>query len=122
MLKAGERLKNVFPNLKHITCLEHALNRVCEAIKDEYEAVNKLIAGMKALLSKSHLRRQQFSEICKLPFPPDVIEIRWNSWLNAAFYYANNFSAIKSFVEALDDSSITVRELIKCIKIVNTLS
>lgn len=115
MLTAGRGLKGTFPNLKHVTCLVHALNRVCETIKDEYELVNDLIAGMKGALCKSKNRRQKFTEICKIPFPPDVIEIRWNSWLNAAFYYAKNFSAIKSFVHALGGKSKSVKRLKMCI-------
>lgn len=103
MLKAGRGLKGIFPNLKHVTCLVHGLNRVCEVIKERNEGVNRLIASMKAVLLKSPVRRQLFSDHCGLRFPPDVIEIRWNSWLNAAFYYAENFSAIKTFVQALDE-------------------
>lgn len=102
MLKAGRGLKEMFPNLKHITCLIHGLNRLCEFIKDKYDDVNKLIASMKAVLLKSNNRRQIFRDTCNLRLPPDVIEIRWNSWLNAAFYYAENFSAIKAFAFTLD--------------------
>lgn len=116
MLKAGRGLKETFPNLKHITCLVHALSQVCEEIKGIYEEVNKFIASMKATLSKSHVRRQKFSEICHLPFPPEVIETRWNSWMNAAFYYAKNFSAVKSFALALDDDVKCVKQLQACIK------
>lgn len=105
MLKAGKGLKQLFPNLKHVTCLIHGLNRVCEFIKDNYDDVNKLIASMKATLVKSNHRRQIYREICKLPLPPDVIEIRWNSWLNAAFFYANNFSAIKKFASSLSSKN-----------------
>ena len=90
-------MKQLFSNLKHVTCLIHALNRVCGFMKDNYDDVNKLIASMKASLVKSSHRRQNFREICKLPLPSDVIEIRCNSWLNAAFYYAKNFSAMKKF-------------------------
>lgn len=102
MLKAGRGLKQMFHNLKHITCLIHGLNRVCEHIKDKFDDVNKLIASMKATLVKSNHRRQTFREICNLPLPPDVIEIRWNSWFNAAFYYAQHFPAIKRFTQSLD--------------------
>lgn len=66
---------------------------------------------MKAVLSKSPARRQHFKESCKLPFPPDVIEIRWNSWFRAAFYYAENFSPIKSFVNELETDSKKVTQL-----------
>lgn len=71
---------------------------------------------MKATLVKSNHRRQIFREICKLPLPPDVIEIHWNSWLNAAFYYAENFTAIKTFATSLSSkNSKAVTKLKKAI-------
>lgn len=116
MIKAGHGLKGTFPNLKHVTCLVHALNRVCETIKEENQTVNGLIAGIKSVLSKSPIRRQKFSEMCNIQFPPDVIEIRWNSWLDAAFYYAKNFSVIKSFIASLDNESKVIEKLKEVIK------
>lgn len=116
MLLAGKGLKSTFPNIRHITCLIHALNRVCEFIKGENDLVNKLIAAMKAALSKSHTRRQLYSEICGIPFPPDVIEIRWNTWLEAAFYYATHFSKIELFIHALENDSKAVENLKKCME------
>lgn len=110
MLKAGRGLKEIFPNLKHITCIIHGLNRVCELIKYKYDATNNLIAQMKSVLLKSPAR-ETFKEMCNLPFPPEVIEIRWNSWLKAAFYYAENFSVIKSFAHALENNSKAVEKL-----------
>lgn len=112
MMKAGTGLKQLFPNLKHVSCLIHGLNRVCEFIKDKFDEVNKLIACMKAVLVKSNGRRQLFREICKLTLPPDVIEIRWNSRLNAAFYYEKNMSAIRPFVAALNDKKFKKSKLI----------
>lgn len=105
MLKAVRGLKELFPNLKHLTCLIHALNRVCDLIKESNDDINKLIASMKSALLKSNERRQQYREVCKIQLPPNVIEIRWNTWLNAVFFYAEHFSAIKSFVLALNDNN-----------------
>lgn len=93
----------------------HALNRVCEVVKEENDAVNELIAGMKSTLSKSNVRRQLYSEMCNIAFPPDVIEIRWNSWLNAAFFYAKNYSVIESFIAALQEDAKSVTDLKECI-------
>lgn len=40
MLLAGKKLKNsYFPNLKHVTCLAHALHRVSEEIRTDYQNV-----------------------------------------------------------------------------------
>lgn len=70
MLKAGRGLKQMFPNMKHVTCIVHSLNRVCEFIKEQHRLANKMISKVKAVLSKSHIRRQLYKEICELPYPP----------------------------------------------------
>lgn len=75
MIKAGKGPKEMYPNMKHVTCIIHGLNRICEFVKKQYDDVNELIASMKAVLVKSNDRRQKFRELCQLPFPPDVIEI-----------------------------------------------
>lgn len=41
MLKSFKNLKKLFPNLNHITCLTHAINRVCETIRDHNEDLNE---------------------------------------------------------------------------------
>lgn len=115
MVKAGKGLKQMFPNMKHVTCIVHGLNRVCESIKDRNDLVNTLIAKMKAVLLKSNSRREKFAEICNFPLPPDVIEIRWNSWLKAAFYYAEHFAAIKNFALSLDDNDSKAVDELKAV-------
>lgn len=76
MLLAGKRLKSSFPSLKHVTCLIQAISLTCEVVKRENQLVNTFIAGMEAALSKSHKRRQLLSEVTKLPFFYEVVEIR----------------------------------------------
>lgn len=113
MLAAGKGLKQMFPNMKHVTCIVHGLNRVCELIKDRNKLVNKLIAKMKAILLKSNNRREKFAEMCNFALPPTVIESRWNSWLNGAFYYAEHFTDIKKFVLALEDKDSKALDQLK---------
>lgn len=43
MVKAVKTLKIFSPNLIHITCLGHAVNRVLEKIRKLYPDINKLI-------------------------------------------------------------------------------
>ena len=45
MIKAISCLKssNLFPNQHHVTCLAHAINRVCSVISDENSEINSLI-------------------------------------------------------------------------------
>lgn len=43
MVKAAKTLKIFYPNVIHITCLAHAVNRVLEKIRELYPDINKLI-------------------------------------------------------------------------------
>jgi hypothetical protein len=56
MLKVGIVLKETYPNLNHITCIVHALHRVCEKIREGNHLVDKFISLMKKVLRKSCLQ------------------------------------------------------------------
>lgn len=47
MLKASEGLKTFYPNLIHITCVCHALHRICEEIRSKFAGVDALISNTK---------------------------------------------------------------------------
>ena len=111
MIKVGTKLKELFPNMLHITCLVHSLNLVCQTIKCRNMLTNELISQMKAALSKSHIRRQAFEDICDIKFPPNVIESRWHLWMECAFYYGQHFSKIKEFILEIEDDSYAVKRL-----------
>jgi predicted Zn-dependent protease with MMP-like domain len=112
MIKAGKNLKELYPNLLHITCLAHGMNRVAEEIRSLYPDVDKLISNMKAAFRKSPGRvsiyKQKFPE---LPLPPEPIIIRWGTWLTAAEFYAQHFNEIKTVVSALKNDSAAVANL-----------
>jgi hypothetical protein len=119
LLKAVKNLKDLFPNLRHITCIAHALHRVSLIIKDENPEVNQLISLFKEIMVKSPLREYEYKEQTGLPMPPKPVITRWNTWLLTAFYYAENFGKVKTFIEKLNNSS----EAIKCVKqLVNSRS
>ena len=47
MLLAIANLKPMYSNPIHVTCIAHALYRVCEALKDEYSYANEFLSCMK---------------------------------------------------------------------------
>uniref|UniRef100_UPI00358E8181 uncharacterized protein n=1 Tax=Myxine glutinosa TaxID=7769 RepID=UPI00358E8181 len=49
MIKAGHALKELFPDLLHVTCVAHALHRVCETVREMFKDVNALIATTKKI-------------------------------------------------------------------------
>lgn len=110
MLRAGQLLKALLPNMKHVTCLAHALHRVAEKIRSEYPDVDTLIANVKNIFLKAPYRVKIFKEKCpNVPLPPQPVITRWGTWLQAADYYAKHFESIKnvlSFLRAADAISI----------------
>lgn len=69
-LKAGRGLKDVFPNLLHVTCICHGLNRVAETVRYEYELVDQLISEMKKIFVKVPRRRQALAATRQAPPVP----------------------------------------------------
>jgi hypothetical protein len=53
MKKAGEVLQIFYQNMIHVTCLAHGLHRICETIREEFPAVNKLISSTKKVEIKT---------------------------------------------------------------------
>lgn len=78
MVKAGKSLKIFNPKMEQITCLAHALHRVCEEIRLQFPKVDKLISNMKKIFLKAPSRIQIFRNIApNIPLPPEPILTRW---------------------------------------------
>lgn len=52
MVSAMRSLKILYPQMLHVTCLAHGLNRVADFIRLYFENVNSLIANCKAVFLK----------------------------------------------------------------------
>ena len=76
-------------------------------IKSHFEDVDQLIAKVKAVAIKNKTRQEKFSAI---GFPPQPVPTRWESWLNAALYYAKNLPEVKAIVESFVGSGILVTQ------------
>jgi hypothetical protein len=109
-LKACKKLKKKFLNLRHITCLAHCLNRICETIKDTFLDVNSLISNIIKILIKSPQRRQLYVLKTGLKLPKYPCLTRWDTWLNAAFYYNKNFIKVKKFILSLNNDSKAIKD------------
>lgn len=111
MVKAGNSLKIFFPNLIHLTCLAHGINRVGETIRERYKTVNSLISNMKKLFIKAPLRVQRYKEnFPNLLLPPEPVITRWGTWINAAVFYADNFQDLKKFIADFDADCAAIVE------------
>jgi len=63
MLLAFSNLKMMYTNLKHVTCLAHAIHRVCEAIREEHSKADDFIAQISKLMLKAPSRIQIYNAI-----------------------------------------------------------
>jgi hypothetical protein len=115
MIKAVKNMKesNCFPNLHHVTCINHLLHRVCEKIREENDNINEFISLSQSIIWKSFQRIQLFKEKTQLNLPPKAVLTRWGTWLVAAFYYAENFSKVCAYFmdRELDGNSKAIKKI-----------
>lgn len=105
MVKTGKNLKDTYPTLIHITCLVHALHRVCEEVKAMFSKLNKLIISIKQIYRKAGSRvRDWKNEYKDVPVPPRPVLTRWGTWVEAGLYYDRYFDAVHDMVNRLKDS------------------
>lgn len=97
-LKAGVGLKTLFPNLIHMTCACHGLNRAAEKVRATYPKVNQLILEAKKSFAKAPQKREEFEAACQVPLPPEPIVTRKGSGLFTAFYYAEKNNIVRELV------------------------
>jgi len=74
MVKAGKTIKIFNLKMEHITCVAHALYRVCEEIRLQFPNVDKLNSNMKKTILKAPSRVKIFRSIApNIPLPPEPI-------------------------------------------------
>ncbi|XP_029679637.1 uncharacterized protein LOC115245458 [Formica exsecta] len=117
MIKAGQNLKIFYENLIHVSCLAHDLNRVAEEIRNQFPLINDLIKNVKKTFLKASLRVQLYKEqLPNTPLPPEPIITRWDTWLTAAIFYADNYNPIMNIILALTNSSFAIENCIELFK------
>jgi len=103
MLKAARALQIFYPSLLHFTCMAHGFHRIAEHIRSMSAEVDRIISTVKKVFLKSPLRVEAYKNACNLPLPPQPVLTRWGTWLNAALFYADNFSTIKEIIDSFDN-------------------
>ena len=102
MLKAGDTLKIMYQRLLHVTCTAHFLHNCAEHIRAHFKATNNLISSIKAATIKNKDHRSLFTA-AGLSAPPQPILTRWGTWLEASFFYVENFEIAKQIVSSFED-------------------
>jgi len=119
MVKSGDVLKVLYPNLIHVTCLAHGLNRVAEKVRDMFPNVNKFVNNIKKIFLKAPSRVEVYREIMQdIPLPSEPVLTRWRTWLEAVVFNSSHFEGLKSVITRLDpDSSASIKKCSDIIKI-----
>lgn len=111
MLAAGSLIKQLCPDLLHVTCVAHCLNRVSETVRDCHPVADKFLSNLKEVLRGSRVCKQKYREITNLPPPPKPVITRWTTWLQAAEYSGKYMEEIKLFAQSLKSKCRTVTSL-----------
>lgn len=117
MISAGNILKTFFTDMAHITCVVHALDRVCRKVESNSQKLNQFISSMKKYLLTSKTKQLNYRDITGLPLPPVPCLTRWKTWLETALFYSENLDLIRLFVADIkpnlkNKSSLKLKKLI----------
>lgn len=63
LVKAGKVIQNLYSKIIHVTCITHAIHRMAEEIRTNFQGINKLISSVKKVFLKAPYRIQIFKTI-----------------------------------------------------------
>lgn len=101
----------------HVTCAAHGLHRVAEEVRGQFKSVDKVIVNVKKTFRKAPSCVQLFKpKAPEISLPPEPVVSRWGTWINAANYYCDNLSTIRSIFKLLDnDDAVSIKDAKKYI-------
>lgn len=101
---AMSKLADMFPKMIHVKCLARDLQQISECVRMNSADVEVLISRVAFVFRETPWHRHQFREIkTYISSPPTSTQFTQRStWIEAAIYYANNFSIIESIVDRID--------------------
>jgi hypothetical protein len=99
---------------------------VCRKIQENFSNLNQFIASMKKCLLNSKSKEVLYKEVTGLRLPPVPVITRWNTWLETALFYRENFNQIKEFIESIksdskNESTKQIKRLVKEDKFIQEL-
>jgi hypothetical protein len=114
MLKAAKGLKMPYPRMVHLTCLAQGLHRAAEEIRGNYSDADSLISNVKKIFLKAPLRVEKFKqEAPSLSLPPKPVLTRWETWLEAAMCFCENYSTVDRMVSELESIEASFIKFVK---------
>lgn len=102
-LKAGRMLKQILPNIKHVTCLAHMLHLLCETLRKNLPLSDNLFAKLKHMLNKNKNNQQLFYAETNLKIPKFPVITRWGTWIEFGCFIFENYKKIMDFLKVIDE-------------------
>ena len=85
------------------------LSCLAEMIRSNYQDADTLVTKVQHVFVRNTRRKRLFQERTGLALPPRTFITRWNTWLEACFYYAEHFDAIVQFFVFLNNGEETTQ-------------
>ncbi|KAF2887768.1 hypothetical protein ILUMI_18405, partial [Ignelater luminosus] len=111
MVKAFKSLQIVYSNIIHVTCIVHGLNHIAEKVRELCPAVNILVNNGKKIFLKAPARVGVYRSIINARLPPNPVVTRWETWLQAAIFYSDNFVEFKVVMQNLEEDAASVTKV-----------
>lgn len=104
-----------YNKMTHVTCIVHAIHRVCVTIRRTFPKLDRFMTSMRSLFTHSPNRIRVFIEVCNnLKRPPAPSGTRFGSWIQCVNYYTpENLNHLSRFVERLKTDLLTKTESIE---------
>lgn len=102
MIKLGKILKDLYPDLLHITCLAHMVHNICEKIRDYSRRVDTMVVLIKKYLNKNKANQKIFYDLTNLTIPNWPVITRWGTWLEFVKWIFDNYDEIGLFIKDMD--------------------
>lgn len=120
-IRLGKLLKNEFVELKHITCLVHAIHNVSAVVKENNQFVNTFFIELKKSLLNNPKNERIYKETTRLPNIKWPISIRFGTWINCAVFIKQNLDSIIRYIEKIDKKYHILKDTIKSPFFINEL-
>lgn len=108
MEKAGTILRNTYPNMIHLKCLEQTIQDICAYFLENFVNVTTLVLETNRLLLTYENQLMHTQTLKKLPH---FEYHKPSSWMESACFYSEYFGTMKKLVHELSDFIPNIRHL-----------
>lgn len=103
MLSLGTKLKTQFKQVKHVTCLCHALHNLCETIRKDHKTVKQCMKQIILVIKKKYDNKRLFEQTVQSKFPKTYVCTRWGSYISFVCFFYENYQKVGELIVKLKE-------------------